>query len=480
MRIGNPSQLLENEGIEIYPDDDGDLTAMAIVNQTVSSKVQNKMNSYGVKKFLKEPSPLKLKTTKAVLKDLKNRGRLKDVSTEFNIDPRPDLTFNASGDVIVTPDNGKPAYRIPGEEVDEFMENRKNSKKRVKEAKSFPREGDQGRGDYLASLASALEDILYPTTRDEEGRVIVETDVGNFNIDYIDGEWLYVVNFTGFDMEFTLYRKHSEEVIEVIENTVENEVDAYLEEYYNMSNPPFGGDPIEIEPNYGYEEVEPPEHDMGEMYGVPYGASPEEALKYFESKSQTRKSLNEEDSEEKYMTYKGKTCGWFKEDGVLFFNRDVKAHPNDWNSYDRRALPDLKKRWKADIDKELAKNESTNMKESEGRYDNAGRYISKKRDKILSVLESAGIEYEDGSQCVDCPIITGNDVGWSSIEKAKAWFARKGIDIGFGTIDGLYYYGFLNLDDEDAQLKYDKYMENKDEEDDDFSDFGADLLICWY
>lgn len=67
--------------------------------------------------------------------------------------------------------------------------------------------------------------------------------------------------------------------------------------------------------------------------------------------------LQEEDSEEKYLTYKGHTCGWFKEDGFLFFNDDVKGSPNNWESYDRRALPGLKKRWKADIDQNLAKSE---------------------------------------------------------------------------------------------------------------------------
>lgn len=210
----------------------------------------------------------------------------------------------------------------------------------------------------------------------------------------------------------------------------------------------------ELDPLYGYGEDDE-EHDMGEMYGVPHGATPEEALRHFESKKAPNKKslkekhfgveqyfdcahdgkqilavaqfcdmckenghiamltinctdgsayhttfkdaedfrkfqnsknshagitkvwakecdpkdtldekkLKEEDGEEKYLTYKGHTCGWFKEDRVLFFNDDVKGSPNDWESYDRRALPDLKKRWKADIDKKLAKNEC-DLKES--------------------------------------------------------------------------------------------------------------------
>lgn len=330
---------------------------------------------------------------------------------------------------------------------------------------------------------------------------------------------------------------------------------------------PFGDDyegdyPEEDDPLYGYGE-EDEVRDMGEMYGVPRGATPEEALKHFESKKQTRKPLKE-DSEEKYMTYKGKTCGWFKEDGVLFFNRDVDKNPNDWNSYDRRALPDLKKRWKADIDAALAKNESINKKrikergepnrmdpadeakkdeilsivdkynhsDVENAKDVADELISQGFDKwdwqdfiqsskpygflttefeeavwkimrgvksesvkktskpmnessvgknrITKLLEREGIPFTPRSQTVSCPIIDGPDVGWSSIEKAKAWFAKKGLDIGFATVDGLYYYGFSNLDDEDAQAKYDDYLEYKDEDDDDWSDFDTDLLICWY
>ena len=397
--IKNSVKLFESEGIEIYPDENGELSAKAIVNQTVSSKVQNKMNSYDTKKFIREPSPLKMKTTNAVIKDLKSKGRLKDISKEFNINPRPDLTFSGSGDVVVTPDNGKPSFRIPGEEVDEFMENRNNSKKRVKEARSFPREGDQGRGDYLADLARALEDIQYPTTRDEEGRVLVETDVGDFSIDYIDGEWLYVISFTGFDTEFTIYRSYSNEVIEVVENTVENEVDAYLEEYYQESNPPFGGDPIEIEPNYGYGEEEAPEHDMGELYGLPYGSTAEDALKYFESTLPKGKKLTES---------------------------------------------------------------------------------SLTRARVEKVLDNEGIDYESGSQCVSCPIITANDIGWSNIQKVKAFFEKKGLDFGFATPDGLYYYGWLHLDDEDAQSKLDSYEDGKDDCDDDWSDIDADILVCWY
>ena len=93
-----------------------------------------------------------------------------------------------------------------------------------------------------------------------------------------------------------------------------------------------------------------------DCYNNQYNNSDEEE-DFYESTKGKSSRLQEEDSEEKYLTYKGYTCGWFKEDGVLFFNDDVKGKPNNWESYDRRALPSLKKGWKADIDQSLAKNE---------------------------------------------------------------------------------------------------------------------------
>lgn len=57
--------------------------------------------------------------------------------------------------------------------------------------------------------------------------------------------------------------------------------------------PPFGdpNDPTDY-PREG-ERGEMPEHDMGEMYGVTYGASSEEALKHFESRKNKRRPIKE-------------------------------------------------------------------------------------------------------------------------------------------------------------------------------------------
>lgn len=116
----------------------------------------------------------------------------------------------------------------------------------------------------------------------------------------------------------------------------------------------------------------------------------------------------------------------------------------------------------------------------EGPGFNGVRSIAKR--KIKNLLDKEGIAYDTGSQCLayDMPLIDASDIGWSSVEKAKAWFAKKGLPIGFGTPDGIHYYGFLALDDEDAQEYLNQYDESKDEDDDDWSDLKADLLISWY
>lgn len=111
---------------------------------------------------------------------------------------------------------------------------------------------------------------------------------------------------------------------------------------------------------------------------------------FYESTKGKSSRLQEEDVEEQYLTYKGHTCGWFKEDGVLFFNDDVKGKPNNWESYDSRALPGLKKRWKADIDQNLAKMVKESAKKGSKRpLKEAHRWVDfdkfKNTDKYLPV-----------------------------------------------------------------------------------------------
>lgn len=53
-------------------------------------------------------------------------------------------------------------------------------------------------------------------------------------------------------------------------------------------------------------------------------------------------------SKEFRMSYRGHTCGWFRECGCLFFAHD--AGKADYQQYDTRALTGLKKDWKAAVD----------------------------------------------------------------------------------------------------------------------------------
>lgn len=104
------------------------------------------------------------------------------------------------------------------------------------------------------------------------------------------------------------------------------------------------------------------------------------------------------------------------------------------------------------------------------------------RIKIKKVLDKNSIDYDEHSQALayDVPIVTGNYVGWSDIEAVKDFFVENGLKVGFATVDGLYYYGILQLEDEEVEAYLNQYNESKDENDDDWSDLKADILVCWY
>lgn len=53
-------------------------------------------------------------------------------------------------------------------------------------------------------------------------------------------------------------------------------------------------------------------------------------------------------AEEHTMTYRGHTCGWFRDEGCLFFAYDAKS--GDYMQYDTRALAGLKKMFKDKVD----------------------------------------------------------------------------------------------------------------------------------
>lgn len=114
-------------GIEIYPDGDG-LKAKQVTDRYRSSVTRNKLNDLQKVKAVEDLPPLKAKTTKAVYKYLKSKGKAQDVAKAFNMNPRPDITFKSSGDVVITPDESKPSYTIPGSVIDKFVESETTSK----------------------------------------------------------------------------------------------------------------------------------------------------------------------------------------------------------------------------------------------------------------------------------------------------------------------------------------------------------------
>ena len=92
----------------------------------------------------------------------------------------------------------------------------------------------------------------------------------------------YIDEYTGFNYG-PMETYHVTDVIE----------DLYSIWETDDEEPPFGdpNDPTDY-PREG-EREEMPDHDMGEMYGVPYGASAEEALKHFESRKNKRRPIKE-------------------------------------------------------------------------------------------------------------------------------------------------------------------------------------------
>ena len=59
---------------------------------------------------------------KAVLKDLKSKGKEGDVTKKCKLDPKPDVVPKGNGDVEINPDNGKASYILPAKELEKFEE----------------------------------------------------------------------------------------------------------------------------------------------------------------------------------------------------------------------------------------------------------------------------------------------------------------------------------------------------------------------
>ena len=113
-------KTLHESNIEVYTDKDGKIKAQAVGQQFVSSKTIDKTNTLGTKEKLQPLSPTQKSATKAVIADLKDRGRLGDISKEMNIN-KPDITFKGNGDAVISPDNGSKPYKLPFEEIDRYL-----------------------------------------------------------------------------------------------------------------------------------------------------------------------------------------------------------------------------------------------------------------------------------------------------------------------------------------------------------------------
>jgi len=138
--------VLNENGIEVYPED-GKLKARNIGQQVVSSRTQNKLNPLGTKDVAKPLTPTQKAATSAVLNILNDKGKAGDINSEFDTNPRPDITLMANGDAVITPDGQKNrSYKIPASEIDAHMresaskllENRKLNEKRIEIPNPYP------------------------------------------------------------------------------------------------------------------------------------------------------------------------------------------------------------------------------------------------------------------------------------------------------------------------------------------------------
>lgn len=118
----------------------------------------------------------------------------------------------------------------------ELKENMAGRKTRLKEATG----GDGGLPE-LKSLENALEkeDFLCTWTEEDMGsyvnkKLIVNTDLGMFDIDYVPGEWLYIVHFSGPGREFTKYREYVDDVVEIVVNVIEDQLDDWGTDMFPM------------------------------------------------------------------------------------------------------------------------------------------------------------------------------------------------------------------------------------------------------
>ena len=332
------------------------------------------------------------------------------------------------------------------------------------------------RDQTLQELLKKLDAEGFATMLDRSGRVIVDFDIGSFDIDFVEGEWVYLVHYSGEFYEFTIYREWADDVVSIIQSVSEDDAEQWAQAYVNEKSPfdesakrcsrksikESGG--VELYPEGGKLKARAITKKV-------VSSKTKNKLSDLEVEDATRDLSPKERKATKAVIKDLKAKGKLK-DISDEFDIDPKPDLTFKANGDVMVTPDSGKKSYTIPEKEVEKFEEA----SQGAR-------SRIQARITKTLDDNDIEYDTGSQCLayDVPLLDGADIGWSSIEKAKTWFAKKGLDIGFATPDdGIHYYGFVNLDDEDAQSKLDVYFEPKDEDDDDWSDFTANILISWY
>lgn len=114
------------ENLEFMPNDKGNIKVKKVADgyksNVTKDKSKHSVNDLEIKKYLKDPTPMEVGLAKAVLKDLKSKGKEGDVTKKCKLDPKPDVVSKGNGDVEINPDNGKASYILPAKELEKFEE----------------------------------------------------------------------------------------------------------------------------------------------------------------------------------------------------------------------------------------------------------------------------------------------------------------------------------------------------------------------
>lgn len=318
------------EDLEFMPNDKGGVKVKKVADGYKSNvtrdKSKDRVADLEVKKYLKEPTPNEIGLAKAVLKDLKSKGKEGDVTKKMNIDPKPDVVAKCDGSVEINPDNGKASYKLSAKELEKFEENKLNENlskddylyleltekgkdkfmlvdehgnpadpemedyfytqlvdkyfyPQVVDTISYPEDGPECDDDVTSNLFVTTPEKLAEMFENESN---VEFDDFIVGLGFTKTEEDYIDEYTGQNYG-PMETYHVTDVIE----------DLYSIWETDDEEPPFGDPNDPTDYSREGERGEMPEHDMGEMYGVPYGASSEEALKHFESRKNKRRPIKE-------------------------------------------------------------------------------------------------------------------------------------------------------------------------------------------